>query len=58
MDSGYLVFERGALNLIFDLAIPEGAFKRDELSLLESSGELRETSPGQRRDATEVISGS
>src|SRR5258707_13838010 len=45
MDFGYAVFERSALNLIFDLAIPDGALKRDELPLLESFGELRETSP-------------
>jgi hypothetical protein len=34
MDFGYTVFERSALNLIFDFTIPEGAFKRDELPLL------------------------
>src|ERR1700688_5331394 len=27
MDFGYAVFERSALNLIFDLAIPQSAFK-------------------------------
>ena len=42
----YAVFERSALNLIFDLAIPQSAFKGDELPLLESLGELREISPG------------
>src|SRR5580692_3411559 len=40
------VFERGALNLIFDLAMPQDAFKGDELPLLESFGELREIPPG------------
>jgi len=40
------VLERGALNLIFDLAIPQGAFKGDELPLLEGLGELREIPPG------------
>jgi hypothetical protein len=40
------VFERSALNLIFDLAIPQSAFKSDELPLLESFGELREIPPG------------
>jgi hypothetical protein len=33
MDFGYAVFERSALNLIFDLAIPQSAFKGDELPL-------------------------
>jgi hypothetical protein len=33
MDFGYAVFERRALNLIFDLAIPQSAFKGDELPL-------------------------
>jgi hypothetical protein len=41
------VLERGALNLIFDLAIPQCAFKGDELPLLESLGELREIPPGK-----------
>jgi hypothetical protein len=40
------VLERGTLNLILDLAIPQGAFKGDELPLLESFGELREIPPG------------
>ena|SRR5580692_223410 len=40
------VFKRGALDLILDLAIPQGAFKGDELALLESPGELREIPPG------------
>ena len=34
VDLGDPVFERGALNLILDLAIPQGAFKSDELPLL------------------------
>ena len=42
----YAVFERSALNLIFDLAKPQSAFKSDELPLLESLGELREIPPG------------
>src|SRR5271156_5798489 len=43
MDFGYAVVEPAALNL----AIPQGAFKGDELPLLESFGELREISPGE-----------
>ena len=46
MDLGDPVLERSALNLILDLAIPQGAFKGDELPLLESFGELREIPPG------------
>src|SRR5277367_3445250 len=46
MDFGYAVFERSALNLIFDLAIAQSAFKGDELPLLEGFGELREIPPG------------
>src|ERR1700735_3959510 len=46
MDFGDPVFERGALNLILDLAIPQGAFKGNELPLLEGLGELREIPPG------------
>ena len=46
MDFGYAVFERGALGLILDLAIPENAFQGDELPLLEGLGELREIPPG------------
>src|SRR5579859_5350123 len=46
MDFGYAVFERSALNLIFDLAIPQSAFKVDELPLLERFGEVREIPPG------------
>jgi hypothetical protein len=41
------VLERGALELIFDFAIPQGAFKGDELPLLERLGELREIPPGK-----------
>ena len=40
------MLERRALNLILDLAITKGAFKVDELPLLESLGELREIPPG------------
>jgi hypothetical protein len=40
------VLERRALNLILDLAIPQGAFEGDEFPLLESLGEHREISPG------------
>jgi hypothetical protein len=40
------VFERGSLDLILDLAIPQGAFKCDELPFQESLGELRQISPG------------
>src|SRR5580693_1648353 len=46
MDFGYAVFERSALDLIFDLAIPQSAFKGDELPLLERFSELREIPPG------------
>jgi hypothetical protein len=45
MDFGDAVFERSALNLIFDFAIPQSAFKGDELPLLERFGELREIPP-------------
>jgi hypothetical protein len=45
MNFGYTVLEGSALDLVFDFAMPEGAFKGDELPLLESFGELRETSP-------------
>src|SRR5271154_1842236 len=41
------VLERGAFDLILDLAIPQGAFKSDELPLLESLGEFREIPPGK-----------
>src|ERR1700689_5228613 len=44
---GYAVFEGGALNLICDLAIPQSAFKGNELPLLERFGELREIAPGK-----------
>jgi hypothetical protein len=40
------VLEGGALNVILDLAIPQGSFKGDELPFLESLGELREIPPG------------
>ena len=40
------MFEGSALDLIFDLAITQDAFKSDELPLLESLGELREIPPG------------
>jgi hypothetical protein len=46
MDLRNPVLERGALNLILDLAIPQGAFQGDELPLLERFGELREIPPG------------
>ena len=41
------VLEHSALDLIFDLAIPQSAFKSDELPLLERLGELREIPPGE-----------
>ena len=41
------VLEPRALNLIFDLAIPQSTFKGDELPLLEGLGELREIPPGK-----------
>jgi hypothetical protein len=40
------VLERGALDLILDLAIPQGSFQGDELPILEHLGELREIPPG------------
>src|SRR5580704_7073495 len=40
------MFEPSALHLIFDLAIPQGTFDCDELSPLESPGELRKIAPG------------
>jgi hypothetical protein len=46
VDFGDAVLERGARNLILDLAIPQGSFKGDELPLLEGPGELREIPPG------------
>src|SRR3984885_5060977 len=49
------VLEGCALHFVLDFAIPEGAFKRDELPLLESFGKLRETSPG--KDAMPLGSG-
>jgi hypothetical protein len=45
MDFGYAVFERGALNLIFEPAIPQSAFKSDELPLLGHARERRQASP-------------
>jgi hypothetical protein len=47
VDLGDPVLERGALNLIFDLAIPQSAFQSDELPLLESLGEFGEIAPGK-----------
>src|SRR5216683_1240914 len=47
MDFRNAVFERCALNLILDLAIPQSAFKGNELPLLERLGELREIAPGK-----------
>ena len=46
MDLGDPVLEGCPCDLILDLAIPEDAFKGDELPLLESLGELREIPPG------------
>jgi hypothetical protein len=46
MNFGYAVLERGPHNLIFDLAIPQSAFKRDEVPVLERFGEPREIPPG------------
>ena len=40
------MLERGAVNLILDLAIMQDAFKCDELPLPEGPGELREIPPG------------
>src|SRR5258708_36133896 len=40
------MLEPSGLNLIFDLAIPQGPFECDELTLLERLGELREIAPG------------
>jgi hypothetical protein len=47
MDFGNAVFEPGALNIILNLAIPQSAFKGDELPLLESLGEFGEIPPGK-----------
>jgi hypothetical protein len=41
------VLERGALNVILDLAITQGAFEGDELPLLEGLGEFGEVAPGE-----------
>jgi hypothetical protein len=43
---GNPVLEKSALHVVLGFAIPEGTFERDELPLLESSGELREIAPG------------
>jgi hypothetical protein len=40
------VFEPSALNLIFDLEMPQGTFEGDELPFLESPGELGEIALG------------
>jgi hypothetical protein len=42
VDLSDLVFEGSAFDLILDLSITQGAFKSDELPLLESLGELGE----------------
>jgi hypothetical protein len=47
VDLGDPVLEGGALNLIFDIAISQSAFKSDELPLLEGFGELGEIAPGE-----------
>jgi len=46
VDLGNAVLEAGTLDVFGDLAIPECAFKGDELPFLERSGELREIAPG------------
>jgi hypothetical protein len=46
VDLGDPVLEGGPFDLI-SLAIPENAFQGDELTLLESLGELREIPPGE-----------
>ncbi len=46
VDLGDPVLEPGALDVVFDIAIPQSAFKDDELSLREGLGELREIAPG------------
>ena len=40
------VLEACAVDIIFDLAIPECSFEGDELPFLEGLGELREIAPG------------
>ena len=40
------MFEPSALNLIFDLEMPQGTFEGDELPFLESPGELGEIALG------------
>ena len=47
MNLGNPVLEGCALHFVLDLAILEGAFKRDELPLLEGFGELGEIAPGE-----------
>ena len=47
MDFGDPVLEPGALDVIFNLAIPQSAFKGDELPLLESLGEFGEIAPSK-----------
>lgn len=46
MDLRDPMFEPSALHLILDLKIPQGTFDCDELSPLESPGELRKIAPG------------
>src|ERR1700722_8979454 len=41
------VLEPSALDLIFNLAMPQSAFKGDELPLLEGLGELGKIAPGE-----------
>jgi hypothetical protein len=47
VDLGDPVLEGGPFDLILYLAIPENALQGNELSLLESLGELREIPPGE-----------
>jgi hypothetical protein len=51
MDFGYAVFERSALNLIIDLAIPQSAFKGDELAPSGGFWRTSRDSSRHRRDA-------
>ena len=46
VDLCHPVLERCPFDFILDLAIPENAFKGDELPLLEGLGDLREIPPG------------
>jgi hypothetical protein len=48
VDFGDPVLEGGPFDLILYLAIPENAFKGDELPLLEGFGELPRLSPENR----------